>query len=109
MKKESQVIMLPTDKAQGCIIKHEGGLGMGYIKGFHSQGYLKGNNETSHHLYFTTDEGIKEGDWYIDDANQVRQAVTSDLEYWETRKEYKKINLERFIEQQASGNRRKIT
>ena len=61
MKKESEVVMLPTDKAENCILKHEGGLGMGHIKGFHSQGYLKSNNETSHHLYFTSDEEIEVG------------------------------------------------
>lgn len=43
------------------------------------------------HLYFTSDEEIKEGDWYIDDCNGIRQSVTSDKEYWEVRKDYKKI------------------
>ena len=43
------------------------------------------------HLYITSDEEIKEGDWYIDDCNKIRQSVTSDKEYWEVRKDYKKI------------------
>jgi hypothetical protein len=42
-------------------------------------------------LYITSDEPIVESDWYIDDANTVRQAVTSDSDYWERRPEYKKI------------------
>jgi hypothetical protein len=34
---------------------------------------------------------IKTGDWYVDDCLQVRQAVTSDVEYWKVRKDYEKI------------------
>jgi hypothetical protein len=34
---------------------------------------------------------IKEGDYYIDDTGAVRQAVTSDEEYWDRRKGYEKI------------------
>lgn len=45
----------------------------------------------SQHLYFTSNEEIKEGDWYIDDASFVRRPITSDLTYWSVRKEYKKI------------------
>ena len=95
MKKESQVIIIPTDKAS-CIHRNKVKTDSGYEYRltYHetpskckNDGLLSGNQ----HLYITTDEEIKEGDWYIDDANQVRQAVTSDLEYWETRKEYKKI------------------
>ena len=73
-RKRTKVIMLPTDKAEKCIIKHEEGLGLGYIKGFLSQGYLKGNNETSHHLYFINGEEIKEGDWAISHGKVIQWA-----------------------------------
>lgn len=46
---------------------------------------------TYNHLYITSDEKIKEGDWYIDDTNAVRQSVTSDDIYWKSRTDYKKI------------------
>lgn len=42
------------------------------------------------HLYFTSDE-IKEGDWYIDDASQVRKSITSNKDWWLSRTSYKKI------------------
>jgi hypothetical protein len=45
------------------------------------------------HLYITSDEVIKEGDWYIDDANQIRKSITSDKQYWAVRQDYKKIIL----------------
>lgn len=51
-------------------------------------------------VYITSDEEIeddnwfiKEGDWYIDDANQVRKSIISDKKYWSVRKDYKKIIL----------------
>jgi hypothetical protein len=45
------------------------------------------------HIYITNDEEIKEGDWYIDDGNQIRKSITSDKQYWSVRKDYKKIIL----------------
>jgi len=45
------------------------------------------------HLYITSDEVIKEGDWYIDDDNQIRKSITSDKQYWAVRQDYKKIIL----------------
>ena len=36
-------------------------------------------------IYITSDEEIKEGDWYIDDSNMIRKAFISDKEYWSTR------------------------
>ena len=44
-------------------------------------------------IYITSDEEIKEGDWYIDDGNQIRKSITSDKQYWSVRKDYKKIIL----------------
>lgn len=43
------------------------------------------------HLVITSDEQIKKSDWYIDDANKIRQNITTDLDYWALRKAYKKI------------------
>ena len=43
------------------------------------------------HLYITSDEKIKEGNWYIDDCDKIRNSVTSDEEYWDRRFGYKKI------------------
>lgn len=46
------------------------------------------------HIYITSsDEEIKEGDWYIDDSNMVRKSIISDKEYWSTRQDYKKVIL----------------
>ena len=63
MKKRAKAHLLPTDKAENCIIKH--GEALGHIKGSHSQQYLKSHNESSHHLYITTEDEIKEGDWCL--------------------------------------------
>lgn len=35
--------------------------------------------------------GIKEGEWYVDDSNQIRQSITSDKYYWSQRVDYCKI------------------
>ncbi len=43
------------------------------------------------HLYILSDREIKAGDWYMDDAGQVRQPVTLDADYWAVRKHYKRI------------------
>ncbi len=60
MKKEAQVHMLPTD------IKG----GQGHTLWTNADGQLlhtktSGNDLQGQHLYFTTDEEIKEGDWFI--------------------------------------------
>ena len=43
------------------------------------------------HLCITSSDRIKEGDWYIDDCNEIRKSHTSDKEYWKARSSYKKI------------------
>ena len=55
--------------------------------------FIDAQNSTTKykHLYMTYDDVIKEGDWYIDDTNTVRKAITSNITYWESRKDYKKI------------------
>jgi len=54
-------------------------------------GKLKERGFEYQHLYFTSDEEIKEEDWYIDDKNVIRQSITSDKDHWKTRPDYKKI------------------
>ena len=88
-KVRAKVIMLPT-KQSNIVKVHE----------YNSLHLLKGDEHPNNtilnlgipqHLYFTTDDEIKEGDWYIDDCNLIRQAVTSDKDYWDRRPTYKKI------------------
>ena len=43
------------------------------------------------HYIVVDDSEIKEGDWYIDDANNIRRSITSDKDYCVSRKDYKKI------------------
>ena len=50
------------------------------------------SKEMYQHIYLTYPEAkIEDKNWYIDDINRVRQAVTSDSWYWESRKSYNKI------------------
>lgn len=56
--------MLPTDKADGHVIFNRNGL-LTCHKGTFTQEYLRHIGATSHYLYITTDDEIKEGDWYI--------------------------------------------
>ena len=58
-----------------------------------AQGNHKGTENTiiPQHLYILSNEEIKEGDWYIDDINTIRQSITSDKDYWAVRQDYKKI------------------
>lgn len=46
---------------------------------------------TNDHYVIVDDSEIKEGDWYIDDTNRIRQAVMGDGLYWAVRNGYKKI------------------
>jgi hypothetical protein len=85
MKMKCSVRMLPTDKNSNLELGLEGG-------------YLYLNRKSpvderikAQHLYIVSDDKIKEGDWYIDGADSVRQSVTSDEDYWEVRKDYKKV------------------
>lgn len=43
------------------------------------------------YLIITSDEPIGMRDWYLDDANQIRQNINDDADYWASRKAYKKI------------------
>jgi hypothetical protein len=44
-------------------------------------------------IYITSNEEIKMDDWYLDDTNSVRQAITECESYWTHRKDYQKIIL----------------
>jgi hypothetical protein len=93
VKLKRQVVMLPTN--QRLVNKGDLVLGHGHNM-FVASGNMRPNSliadyYKSQHLYITSDEEIKEGDWYIDDTNTIRQSVTSDGDYWSRRKDYKKI------------------
>lgn len=83
MKKSAQVVMLPTNEKTNI-----------WLDNFGTGLYNSPTGATGviyQHLYILSDEEIKEGDWYIDDCNLIRQFIISDKEYWEVRKDYKKI------------------
>jgi len=42
-------------------------------------------------IYLVSDDLIKEGDWYIDDVDTVRESITSDKDYWAVRLDYVNI------------------
>ena len=81
---EAEVVMLATDK-RTRIDKIRNSLRYSI--------YLIPSNAFSEfqHLYIISNEEIKEGDWYIDDINTIRQSITSDKDYWAVRQDYKKI------------------
>lgn len=64
MNKTFKVVMLPTEKAEDCILKQN--LHLEYQKGYFTQEYLKTSNRYSQHLYILSDDKIKEGDWVIE-------------------------------------------
>lgn len=92
--RKAQVIKLPTDKAENCIIqfmKNE----MWYQKSLLTQSYLMSEGKSSYHLYFTTDEEIKLGDCILNedygigivaDISEVGKAnahyITTDGYHW---------------------------
>lgn len=67
-----QVIMLPTDKAENCIVKSLDKLW--YFKGIFTQDYLSSQNKKSYHLYLISDREIKSGDYTISD-NKVYKVL----------------------------------
>lgn len=102
--KKHQIIMLPTSRKNNNIlwkltkpkinILPKGNINKLDILHFGNEnikGAWKDGNIKCQHLYILSNESIKEGDWYIDDANNVRLSVTSDEDYWSKRPEYKKV------------------
>lgn len=93
--KRAKVVMIPTNQ------KLKNGIWLRSAK-FGTDQHLFNNiysavcgpalmNECYQHLYITSDDKINAEDWYIDDTNTIRKAITSDPDYWEVRPEYKKI------------------
>ena len=87
-----KVVMLSTEKVFDKNINSQIVIHNGTLKFCQSGGMLK--ESKPQHIYITVSqeiELIKEGDWYIDDANIVRQSITSDKDYWGVRQDYVKI------------------
>ena len=87
-----KVVMLSTEKVFDKNINSQIVIHNGTLKFCQSGGMLK--ESKPQHIYITVSqdvEPIKEGDWYIDDANIVRQSITSDKDYWGVRQDYVKI------------------
>lgn len=88
-----EVVMLPSKETliPNCLFKSV----RGFIGLWLNLNFMQDNcyeNECKHqHLYIVSDNEIKEGNWYIDDTNLIRQSVTSNKTYWANRKTYKKI------------------
>ena len=87
LKKKCQIVLLPTNEKVNIVLLVEVNQ-LIYNVDVMRNGVSKTSNQ---HLYITSDKEIKEGDWYIDDTNTVRQSVTSDKDYWSVRQDYKKI------------------
>jgi hypothetical protein len=51
------------------------------------------HTRNTQNIYITSNEEIKIDDWYLDDVNSVRQAITECESYWTHRKNYHKIIL----------------
>lgn len=75
--KRTKIVMLPTEKAnKGCIIKNDINKVMFVCYTYLTQGYLKSLYRTSNHLYFTTDEEIKAGDWWLRDKEVSNKTIS---------------------------------
>lgn len=83
-----KVVMLPTVKIVGrsSIRKLEHSR-LDYCR----VQYNRGVEHEFQHLYLTSSEEIKMGDWYIDDTNTVRKSMISDKDYWAKRTHYRRI------------------
>jgi len=71
MQKIVQVHMLPTDKKA---VIHESTSSCGQLYARNSVAIVQ-KGEIGYHLCFTSEEEIKEGDWIIDSAKNVRKAL----------------------------------
>jgi hypothetical protein len=58
-----------------------------------SKSITSGSHWENQNIYMTSNEEIKMDDWYLDDTNSVRQAITECESYWTHRKKYQKIIL----------------
>jgi len=65
LKKKNQVVMLPTEKAENCLVKSGNIIYNFKPKYLFTQSYLKEIYGKAYHLYILSDDEIKEGDWFI--------------------------------------------
>lgn len=71
MKKQAQVVMLATDKAEDCLYLQNGKLH--YHKGYLTQDYLKNSlNAKSYHLHIVSNDTIKSNNWCYNNTNLVQ-------------------------------------
>ena len=87
MEKKSQVHMLPTDKpfewSKGQIVKrNNGSIDLSTHNVFNASAPSTG--QVGQHLYFTTTEEIKGGDWVLINSQHVREAKTIENEKYLT-------------------------
>lgn len=78
--KPDQWVMIPTDRAENCIITNNGSVKkpLSYEKSLLTQSYLRSEYKESHHLYLTSDDDIKKGDWcYYPRENIIVQCIES--------------------------------
>jgi hypothetical protein len=84
------VHLLPTDKPSRIRIGNNGNFVFGLMQNSIAS---KNDSYTNQNIYITSNEEIKMDDWYLDDTNSVRQAITECESYWTHRKDYQKIIL----------------
>lgn len=63
--KKPKVIMLPTEDKTAPILRYKGSINNKISLQYFTNTYWSNNDLTKQHLYFTTDDEIKEGDWYL--------------------------------------------
>lgn len=94
MKKKYKIIALLTEDQKGGILSFSSAFNNLKImepKVKYTTTCLFEIGAEAYHLYFISDDKIQEGDWYIDDTDQIRRSITSVSSYWELRQDYKKI------------------
>ena len=90
--KIAKILMLATNNKSNIVLgKRKTLYNTKDIPNVEFNNVLSPNNWIYQYLYFLSDKKIKKDDWYIDDSNSIRQAITSDEDYWERRKGDKKI------------------
>lgn len=82
MKKPSKVVMLPTEKASKILTEDK-------ILKFNPTGIEVGGNVEYQHLYFLSNDEIKEEDWFIQadggDSKPILRKLVTEEEYHKTR------------------------
>jgi len=85
------IFLLPTDKPSRLVkIYNEVDLKSFILK---LDVKVNDNYKEYQNIYMTSTKEIKMDDWYLDDTNSVRQAITECESYWTHRKKYQKIIL----------------